>query len=202
LGQVPTRQSVLCEVSKSRWQLSRPLKQCAQVRSLLFIGNLPTYWLFRCASSNSTDSANVRWVQRVGEKLGVRYVMEGSVRKVGRRLLVTCQCWSKQRRAVTSGPNLRNRSVRSSRQHYGQPLQGHRACGEASREQAGSKPADVDPKPGFLRRPGKPLEHALAVIHDLSLLCLFGALRSLADRLRPANIAKLISHVGFFQAHM
>lgn len=49
-------------------------------------------WLFVIARNSAfTYKGRAVDIRRVGEDLGVRYVMEGSVRKVGRRLRVTCQ---------------------------------------------------------------------------------------------------------------
>jgi adenylate cyclase len=51
-----------------------------------------TRWLFVIARNSSfTSKGRTVDVKQVGGELGVRYVLEGSIRKAGNRVRITCQ---------------------------------------------------------------------------------------------------------------
>ena len=61
-------------------------------------------WLFVIARNSSfVYKGRPVYVRQVGRELGVRYVLEGGVRKAGMRLRVTAQL-SRLKRARISGP--------------------------------------------------------------------------------------------------
>ena len=62
-------------------------------------------WFFVIARNSSfTYKGRAVPVQQVGRELGVRYVLEGSIRRSGNRLRVTAQL-SRRRPDTTSGPS-------------------------------------------------------------------------------------------------
>ena len=68
-------------------------------------------WLFVIARNSSfTYKGKAVDVQQVGRELGVRYVLEGSVRKAGSRVRITAQLIEAEHRRASVGRPLRRRA--------------------------------------------------------------------------------------------
>ena len=110
-------------------------------------------WLFVIArNSTFTYKGQAVDVKQVGRELGVRYVLEGSVRKAGKRVRITAQLIDADDRHASLGRPLRRlagRRVRASGQGRGQRRRRHRA-GIASRRDAPLRRA-ADDRPHRLR---------------------------------------------------
>ena len=99
-------------------------------------------WLFVIARNSSfTYKGQTIDVKQVGRELGVRYVLEGSVRKAGGRVRITAQLIDALTGAPSLGRPLRRlarRRLRASGQGGGQRRRGHRAGIANSRDRVAS----------------------------------------------------------------
>ena len=129
-------------------------------------------WLFVIARNSSfTYKGQAVDVKQVGRELGVRYVLEGSVRKAGGRVRITAQLIDATDRHASLGRPLRRlarRCLRASGQGRVERRRRHRAgvAGRRDRRSAGRPTDDLDrlrPLParlsdGLVRRQSRSLE--------------------------------------------
>ena len=127
-------------------------------------------WLFVIARNSSfTYKGRAVDVKQVGRELGVRYVLEGSVRKAANRVRITGQLDRRDNRRASLGRPLR----RLARRHLRIAGPGRRACRRRDHAEAGARrdrarQAQADRKPAmpmtiicaawriFIREPDKP----------------------------------------------
>jgi class 3 adenylate cyclase len=106
-------------------------------------------WLFVIARNSSfTYKGQAIDVKQVGRELGVRYVLEGSVRKAGGHVRITAQLIDTTERSASLGRPLRRcagRCVRPAGQGRDQRRRGHRAGFASRRDRAFCQPADKRP---------------------------------------------------------
>ena len=106
-------------------------------------------WLFVIArNSTFTYKGQAVDVKQVGRELGVRYVLEGSVRKGGNRVRITAQLIDAADRHASVGRPLRRlarRRVRASGQGRAQRRRGHRAGIASGRDAPLRRAADDRP---------------------------------------------------------
>ncbi len=97
-------------------------------------------WLFVIARNSSfTYKGQAVDVKQVGRELGVRYVLEGSVRKAGGRVRITAQLIDARQRHASLGRPLRRlagRRLRASGQGGVERRRGHRADIAGRRDRA------------------------------------------------------------------
>ena len=107
-------------------------------------------WLFVIARNSSfTYKGRAVDVKQVGRELGVRYVLEGSVRKAGNRVRITGQLIDAVDRRASMGRPFRRRTrghLRSAGSGDGERRRRHRAQAGASRDRAGQAQADREPR--------------------------------------------------------
>ena len=107
-------------------------------------------WLFVIARNSSfTYKGRAVDVKQVGRELGVRYVLEGSVRKAGNRVRITGQLIDAVDRRASLGRPLRRRTgghLRSAGPGDGKRRRRDRAEARAGGDRAGQAQADREPR--------------------------------------------------------
>ena len=107
-------------------------------------------WLFVIARNSSfTYKGRAVDVKQVGRELGVRYVLEGSVRKAGGRVRITGQLDRRRDRRASVGRPLRRRArghLRPAGSGDGERGRRDRAEAGAGRDRAGPAQADREPR--------------------------------------------------------